>query len=72
MKYKNESPSVLAAKTAGFKLISTNRMVVTTGETGWGKENEGKGGQIQGDQRRLDFRWGKRNRVYMLYYKVVY
>ena len=37
----------LAAKTAGFKLIGTNRMVVTTGETGWGEENEGKGGQYK-------------------------
>ena len=38
------------------KLTDTgNNMVVTRGEWGWEEDEEGKGGQIYGDRRRLSF-----------------
>ena len=32
-------------------------MVVTRQEAGWGEDEEGKGGQIYGDEWRPDFGW---------------
>ena len=39
-------------------------MVVTRGEGGWEKVEEGKGGQIYGDGKRSNFAWLAHNAVY--------
>ena len=39
-------------------------MVVARGKRQWGKAVKGKGGQIYGDRRRLDFGWWTHNGIY--------
>ena len=68
MQYKTESDKQANKQN---KLEDTDSgMMVTRGEAGWGKDEEGKGGQIFSDERGLCMVVTQCN-IHMIYYRMV-